>query len=362
MWDVSDRFLAAIRFPHKTKTVATVTPPGGSASTVRVKAGTIAVQSSSNIRRRGSVTFQGDSADFELLATPGAVLSITHGIVFGNSEELIPVFTGEIVDPRQVFGDGTITASLADLGQRVARNRFTSAYAPASSTARLAAVETVVSDAFDTLTVSTTATDVGTVGAGKLWAENRWDAVRDLTSDGGSEAFFLPDGSFLIRNQPALSDSPVWSVNAGSGGVLKSASRFRPTSQLFNTVTVRPTATDGSQSWTQQSVTVPVGDSRHPDLIGSAPFFINSPTILTAAEALVVAQRKIDQLTAVVETLQLESVANPALECGDVVRVITPNLNLETGRAFQHFIESISLDLASGGMSLTTRSQVVTDE
>ena len=361
MWDVSDRFLTAIRNPHKTRTTATITTPGGDPTTINVKAGVVTVQSSSNIRRRGNVTLEGDSAHFELLATPGAQLTINHGVVYGNSDELIPVFTGEIVDPRQVFGDGTITTILADLGQRVARNRFTTAYQPSGATTRLAAIEAVAEGAFDTLDVTPTATDAGTVGAGKLWAENRWDAIRDLTADGGSEAFFYPDGSFIIRNQPTVSDRFVWTVNAGNGGVLKSAARFRPTSQLFNTVIVRPIATDGSQPWTEQTVTVPVDDPRHPTFIGTAPYFLNSPTILTATEAIAAGQRKLDQLTAAVETLQLDAVANPALECGDVVRVITPNLNIEPGRAFQHYVESISLDVGSGGMSLATRSQVVVD-
>lgn len=361
MWDVSERFLSAIRYPHKIRTTATIATPGGDPVTLNVKAGTVRVESMSNIRRRGNITLEGDSADFELVATPGAVITINHGIVFGNSEELIPVFTGEAVDPRQGFGEGTIDVSLADLGQRVARNKFTTAYVPASSTTRLDAVETVAAGAFDTLTVATTATDAGTVGAGRLWAENRWDAIRDLTTDGGSEAFFLPDGSFTIRNQPTLTDRFVWTVNAGNAGVLKTATRTRPTSQLFNTVIVRPSSTNGSQTWAPQTVTVAADDPRHPDLIGSAPYFLDSPTITTAADAAAAGQRKLNQLTGTLETLQLTAVANPALECGDVVRVITPTLNIEPGRSFQHFIESIALDLASGGMTLTTRSQVVVD-
>ena len=200
MWDVTERFLSALRNPHKTTTVATVTPPGGDAVTVNVKAGVVTVQAKSNVRRRGSLTLEGNSAVFEAVATPGAVLSIQHGLSYGNTTELIPLFTGEIVDPRQVFGDGTITLVCADFGQRVARNRFTTAYAPSGSTLRLQAIEDVVSDAFDALDVTVTATDTATVGTGRLWAENRWDAVRDLTSDGGSEAFFLPDGSLLIRD------------------------------------------------------------------------------------------------------------------------------------------------------------------
>jgi hypothetical protein len=106
---------------------------------------------------------------------------------------------------------------------------------------------------------------------------------------------------------------------------------------------------------------VAADDPRHPDLIGTAPFFINSPTITTAAGAIAAGQRKLTQLSGTLETLNIDSIANPALEAGDVIRVFTPNLNLEPGRAFQHFIDSLTLDLASGSMSLNTRSQVIVD-
>lgn len=361
MWDVSERFLTALRSPHQLRTVATVTPPGGDPTTLNVTRGRITAKANSNIRRRGSLTLEGDSAVFDLLATPGAVVEIQHGIVFGNSEELVPVFTGELSSPAQPFGDGSIVVSLADFGRRVARNSFTSPYQPTATTGRLSAIEAVASAAFSSLTVTTTATDTGTVGAGRLWVERRWDAITDLARDAGAEAFFLPDGTFLVRNLPSTSDRPVWTVNAGASGVLEGGTRTRDTDQLYNTVIVRPTATDGSQTWSPQTVTVPVGDPRHPDLIGVAPYFLDSPTITTAGEALAAGQRQLDRLSGALESLRLDAVANPALECGDVVRAITPNLNLEPGRAFQHFIDALSIDLVTGSMTLDTRSQVVTN-
>ena len=362
MWTVSPRFLEALRYPHKTVTTCTITPPGGAATTVKVKAGTITVNSKSHVRRQGTVTLEGNSTVFELIATPGATFTIQHGLAFGNSTELIPVFTGEVANPRQEFGDGTITVTLADFGTRVSRNKFPTPYQPAGVTTRVAAISAVATGAITGLSVSTTATDTGTVGDGKLWAENRWDAIRDLTTDAEAEAFFYPDGSFLIRDIPTLTDSPVWIVNAGDGGVLKGAARFRPTNELVNRVTVRPSATDGSQTWAPQSANLADADLRSADRIGVAPVFVDSPTITTAAGALLVAQTKLNQITGMVETLQIDSVANPALECGDVIRVITPNLNREAGRVFQHFIESLSLNLSSGSMFLTTRSQVDVNE
>jgi hypothetical protein len=63
-----------------------------------------------------------------------------------------------------------------------------------------------------------------------------------------------------------------------------------------------------------------------------------------------------------VETLAITSIANPALEANDSLRVITPRLNNEPAKIFQHFIDSYSLNLMTGDMNMATRSQVVTDD
>jgi hypothetical protein len=58
------------------------------------------------------------------------------------------------------------------------------------------------------------------------------------------------------------------------------------------------------------------------------------------------------------ETLSLGALSNPALEAGDPIRVITPQLGQDAGTAFQHYVDLFTLDLIGGAMTCQTRSQV----
>lgn len=363
MYSVSSRFLTALTKPHKLVTVCTVTTPDDEILTVDLKAGSISVDGASRIRRRGTLTAVGGSDVFETITTPGALFQITHGINFGSSSELVPVFTGELLSGSQKFGDGTIGFTVVDRAQWLSRTRFLTPYAPLSSLTRVAAITAVVQAAIPGVTVTNTSSDVGTIGSAQVWTDGPLDVISDLTRDGGTEAFFGPDGVFTIRDQATSTSTPVWTASSGDGGVLTSAERTRPIDRMFNTVVVRPAATDASQTWTQQAAQISdTSNPRHPDYVGVVPYFWSSPTLLTTADASLAAQRILDKTLGTTETLALELISNPALEANESIRVITPLINLEPAQIFQHFIDSFTLDLRTGGMSVATRSQgVVTD-
>jgi hypothetical protein len=362
VWPVSDRFLEALKGPHKYKALCTVTVPGGESVEVEIKGGTLTVDGSSRIRRRiSNLELVGDSTVYEVVSTPGAIFAITQGIAYGSSDELVPIFWGEAQSPAQSFGDGSISVTLVDLGNWLARCRFLTPYAPAGGTTRVAAITAVVQGAIPTATVTNLSSDTGTITAGTVWSESRGDAITNLTQDGGTEAYFRADGSFVIRDIPTTATAPVWSASSGAGGVLKSATRTRPTDRLYNTYVVRPG--DQAQTWAQQIAQVTdTANPRHPDHIGVVPYFYTAPTASTAAVALQIANNGLDRVLGTTESLALSSIANPALEAGDSIRVITPRINTEPAQIFQHFIDSYTMSLSSGDMQIATRSQIATDD
>lgn len=362
MWDVSDRFLQALTAPHRYATTFTVTVPGGVPVDVSIKSGSIAVDGSARIRRRVSgLQLNGDSSVFELVSTPGAIFQIEHGIAYGSSDETVPVFYGEAVAGSQKFGDGTISLSIADRGNTLAACKFATPYAPTAATTRVAAITAVVTAAIAGVTVVNESSDTGTIGSAQVWTENPGDVISQLTRDGGTEAFFLPDGTFVIRDLPTTATPYVWSAGSGDGGVLVNVERTRPLDRLYNRVVVRPS--DSAQTWTEQVATITdTASPLHSSKINTRTFAYSSPTVASAAAALVVANQMLDKFKGVTETLALESIANPALEANDSIRVITPQINNEPARIFQHFIDSYNLSLLTGSMTLQTRSQVVTDD
>lgn len=365
MQTVSDRFLQALKAPHKYVTTCTITPPGGDATEVQVEDGTLNVDAASRVRRRvGGFKIVGDSTTYELAATPGAIFHIRHGLDYGSGEdELVDAFYGEAQTSSQTFADGTISLTLVDLGNWLARCRFLAPYAPAIGTTRVAAITTAVENAIPGVTVLNLSSDSGTLGSAQVWTEGPLDVISDLTSDGNTDGYFRPDGVFVIVDKPTTNTPYVWSASSGEGGVLIAAQRSRPTDRLYNTVVVRPAASDGSQTWAQQ--TASITDSTHPRYytkIGVVPYFYASPSASTAAVALSIADTLLDRVLGTVETLAITSIANPALEANDSLRVITPQLNNEPAQIFQHYIDSYSLNFSSGDMAMATRSQVVTDD
>ena len=357
MWAVTPQFLEALRYPHNLISAFTYTVPGGSPVNLKVQAGTVSGDASQRIRRTAALTVYGLQADYDAMSLPGTVFHIDHGLNYlGGRVELVPVFHGEQTGGEQRIGDGTITLALADHAHWLARTRFLTPYAPAASTRRTQAISDIVTSGKPGTTVIITASDTGTVGSQNVWSDSRLDAITSLCKDGSMDAFFQPDGSFLISDLPTVGTASVWTVS----GILESGARKRPLDKLYNTVVVRPSATDGSQTWAQQTAQITdTANPRHPDRIGVVPYFWASPTAGSAAAALGAAQSILYRVVGTTETLSLGLISNPALDTNDVIRVVTPPVNTDPAAIFSHLVDTFSLDLVGGSMQLATRAQAV---
>jgi hypothetical protein len=354
---VSQRFLDALKAYHRLVSVFTYQIPGGSPVVLNVQSGQVSSDASQRVRRTASLAVYGSQADYQAMTTPGTVFHIDHGIDYGGGQtELVPLFHGELTDSEQRIGDGTIQLTLADHMNWLTRVRLLKPYAPDASTSRVAAISALVTDGRPGTVLAVTATDTGTIGSQNVWTNSRVDAITSLCRDGSMDAFFQPDGSFLICDLPDANTAAVWTAQ----GVLESVSRKRPMDKLYNTVVVQPSATDGSQTWVQQVAQVTdLGNRRHPSYIGVVPYFWPSPTAGSAYAALAAAKSILFRVLGTTETLSLGLISNPALETNDVIRVVSPQVNTDPAQIFQHFIDSSTLDLVTGSMTLATRSQAV---
>lgn len=355
MWAVSDAFLDALHFPQKRVTRATYQVPGGVEVPLRVKGGTVKMDDSARYRRTASLSLFGSTADYEKVMTPGTLFRISHGLNMGTTSELVPVFCGEVSSGNQTLGGnrGDITIPLVDRAVWLGRSDFTIPFTPTSVT-RAAAISQAVAAAIPGVVIITTSTDVGDLGNGKLWTGSRLDAISQLAADAAAESFFLPDGTYLIRNQPSISEKVSWTLR----GLVKGGERARPQDRLYNTVIVTPTASDGSQTWTQQTaqITDPLSP-RHPSKVGIVPYFLPSATATSADTALTAARARLSRIQGNTDSLSLDTISNPALEGGDVIRLIIPKTGDEPAQIFQHIVDGFSMDLVTGAMRLSTRSQ-----
>ena len=356
-------FLEALRKGQRRQTTVTYTVPGGQPVAVTMKAGQVMLDESNRIRRRANLTVFGSTADYLAMMTPGCRFRIRHGLILnsGQSNTLVdfPVFTGEVNSGRQALGgdSGEIQLPLVDMAQWLTRAKFLVPFTLAAGVSRVAAISAIVTSAMPGTIINNTSTDLGTLGADKVWTGSRTDAISGLNSDGGTESFFAPDGSYVIRDQISLSSLPVWTVR----GLLKpGGERARPMDQLWNTVVVKPTATDGSQTWEQQIVQIvdPLSD-RHPSKIGVVPYEMSAPTLASATTARIAGTTRLNRLLGTADALSFDMIGNPALEGGDVLRIIVPATGQEPANIYTHAVSSYTLDMHTGNMRLGTRSQEV---
>lgn len=352
---VTNRFLQALQYPHKLTSTFTYTVPAGQPVTLQVAAGTVTLDTSQRTRRTAALTVYGSQADYEAMTTPGAAFHIDHGVDFGGGQtEQVAVFHGELTSAVQRVGDGTITLQLADHMNWLARCGLVVPYSPLASHSRTAAISDLVTTAKPGTTVIVTASDTGAVGSQNVWTDSVVDAITSLCRDGAMDAFFQPDGTFLISDMPSASSAVAWTAS----GLIESVERARPMDRLYNTVVVRPSATDGSQTWTQQTAAITdTNDPRHPSKIGVVPYFWSSPTAYSVSTAVRAAQAILFRVRGTTETLNLGLISNPALDGNDLIRVVVPELNQEPANIFQHFVDGFTLDLSSGSMTVQTRMQ-----
>lgn len=354
MRTVSAAFLQALTQSHTLETSVTLTTPGGSTVPLLLESGSISAKSGQIIRRTAPLVVEGDSDLYRQLSTPGALITVQHGIDFGGGQtELVPMIKGELASAAKQIGDGLISCTVSDWGQRIEGTSYLTPVSPDPAAGRLATVAAAVTGGVPT-TVQNLGTDTATIGTKQVW-ESRSQQVLSLLQDSGAEGFFQPDGVFLIRDLPQTTDDPVWVFRTGDGGTIETFARQRPLDKLYNAVVVRPASLDGSQPWTQITAQITdTGNPRHPNYIGLRPYVWQSPTIMTAAQAQTVAARLLNKVQGSTETIQLGAVSNPALEVGDVIRA-TDVTDAGDG-IVQALIDSFTVDLVTGSMSLATRA------
>lgn len=356
MWAVSPAFLQALTQTHTLTSTCTLTSPGTPSLPLTLAGGTVSVASGQLIRRTAQLQIAGGSDVWARLASPGARISVQHGVDYGGGQrELVPMILGELSSAATDLGDGLIAVSLADLGQRLQASSFLTAYTPATTAGRIATVISAVQAAIPGITVTSTASDTSQLGTSNTWPSDRAGMIQALLTDAGAEGFFTPDGNFLIRDLPTVTNQPAWTFTTGPGGTITSQTRNRPLDKLYNTVIVTPANLDSSQTWTQVVAQITdTSNPRHPNYIGVRPYTWGSPTILTLAQAQAVAGQLLAKVQGSTESLSLGAVSNPALEAGDVIRATNP---LDVGVAIvQQLIDSFSIDLATGAMTAATRS------
>lgn len=379
MRTISQRFSDALGVSHRLTTTITCTVPGGSPVVIGPSAlladgvthgpgwsaASVSSSNATGVRYSASLTVTPAPGQdtYAILSTPGAIFEIRHGIDFGAGDtELVDMGVYEATQGGVNILDGDISLSLVDLWTRLERCRFLKPYAPTSGTraSRITEAVTAAAPGYPTSVLSTG----GSLVAGGVWDQSRTQFIADLAKDGGLDAFFDAAGVFVVRDEPILTPTaPDWTFLTGADrGNIVTASRERPFDRLYNAVVVKPA--DETQTWAAQ--TVVIDDPNHPrwpgtpptygDGIGLTPFFWSSPSVMSVASAKSAGAAILQRVLGTTESVSLGVLGNPALEVGDTISIVHPATEVYPGFSAFHLIDSFNYNLATGDMSVATRS------
>lgn len=350
MYPVTARFLAAIVEDHVPLTEVVLFRADGIVETLDHVGGSVSVDRGSAARRTCTVTV----ADVSLIPrTPtdklsiyGAQLRLTRGVDYGNgARELVPLGVFRVDEVSGDVDEGPVTIAGKSLECIIADDKFTTPY-KASGTA-VSAVTALINRSLPDATVLNMATDAA-IGPTTYDIEgDPWAAAQEVAASIGAEVYADPDGVFVIAELPdLLAATPVWTIAAGEGGAYVSASRGMSADKVFNGVLARGENTESNA--VPVSALVVDTDTGSPTLwggpFGKRPMFYSSSTLISSGACTAAATLKLRAGIAPNASADISSLPNPALEPGDVIRVVYPD-----GTKELHQVQSFSVPLEAGG-------------
>ncbi|MGH3584715.1 MAG: DUF5047 domain-containing protein, partial [Pseudonocardia sp.] len=174
-----------------------------------------------------------------------------------------------------------------------------------------------------------------------------WASVQEIAAVAGAECYTNADGSFVVDVLPdLLAVNPVWTVAAGEGGVYIKGSRGMSAAGVCNGVLARgENASDGVPpvQWLATDDD-PDSPTYWGGPYGRRPLIYSSSTLTSESACRNAAVLKLRSAKAPNATGDFSSLPNPALEPGDVLRVVHPG-----GLRELHQVQSFTVPLSPGG-------------
>ncbi|WP_406325161.1 DUF5047 domain-containing protein [Streptomyces niveus] len=350
VYPVSDRFLPRLAESRVVAAEVILIRTDGTVVTIPHTGGSVSVDRGSLIRRTCTIT----TADVALiprtasdeLATYGARLRITAGVDYGDgTQELVPLGTFRLDD---VDGDpvyGPVTLGGKSLECIITDHRFTAPYRAAGTI--VSAITALITRSIPGAEIVSTIDDAA-IGP-RTWdvEGDPWAAVQEIAAAGAAEVSCNGDGVFVIATLPDVATTqPVWTVAAGEGGVYIKGTRGMTSAGVFNGVLARGDNAESGTTPVQYLATDddPGSPTYWDGPYGKRPAFYSSSTLTTVLACTNAARLKLVATRAPNATGDFSSLPNPALEPGDVLRVVHPD-----GTKELHQVQSFTVPLTPGG-------------
>ena len=350
MYPVSDRFLARLAESHEVATELLLFLTDGRTAPLEHTGGSVQVDRAQAIRRTCTVTIADPSliprTPTDQLATYGARLRIRRGVYYGDgSSELVPLGVFRLDSVSGDVNDGPVTLSGKDLAAFIQDDKFTTPWRSTGTV--IAAITALVQRSLPDAEVVATIADAA-IGQRTFDIEaDPWAACQEIAAAAGAEVYPSPEGTFTISTLPdILTTTPAWEIAAGEGGSYIRANRGMTSDQVFNGVLARGENT--ADGVAPVSYLATDSDTSSPTYwggpFGRRPMFYSSPTLTTLGACTSAATLKLAQAKAPNASGDISSLPNPALEPGDVLRIVHPDGSRELQQ-----VASFTVPLETGG-------------
>lgn len=366
MYPASTKFLSHAKLSSKRISVVDVYEVGTTApifSNLPISEGMITMDRTAQHRRAATITVPDPfiTTQFRLGAVDPRTVEfrISSGIVFPDgSQELVPMGIYRVADIswREETG-GVLSVDLVDRSLLLMRDTHAGVIAYLTWTVQQL-IEQMVEHATPGLGVGINYSgDLANphVPGGLVFDQSRLEAVSKLAEVVGADYFFDSMGDFQVTKKPTVDagTSPldaVITIGPGEDGSLVSANRGMRVRDVINYVVVNGATGDDN---------LPVSGIAFDDNpssptwvsggMGVSVKIVSNNKLETVDQCTVAAQAILRDSTGMAKSLDLQMIANPALEPGDLVIV-----EFLDGIRELHVINSIRFPLGRGQYTIST--------
>lgn len=352
MYPVTARFLTAIADSHIPLFAVQIFLATGGVDSLSITGGSVTVDRGQQVRRTCSVTIADTTliprSATDKLATYGAQLRVSRGVDYQDgSTELVPLGVFRVDGVAGDIDTGPVTISGKSLECVISDDKFTAPYRAAGTA--VGAITALIQRSIASASVITGATVVDAPIGARTWDAqgDPWAAVAEIAAVIGAEVYADADGVFVIAVLPdPLSVPPVWTISAGEGGAYVAATRGMSADGVFNGVLASGENAEANIPPVSALVvdTDPTSPTYWSGPFGHRPAFYSSATLTTAAACTNAATLMLRAAVAPNASANISALPNPALEPGDVIRVVYPD-----GTRELHQVQSFPVPLDYGG-------------
>lgn len=357
MWQVGDAathaaFLAALASTHTRTTVATAYRSGVAVADLALTAGEVRVTGASQVRRRATLTLP-ESSWVDYLSPYGPEIRVWSIISTGTvTFPRVPLFTGRIERRSRVRRSGSVVLECWDRFAAINDDSFEAPRAAPAGSRISDAIAQLILETHPTSNVAITATAQSLVPVGLTWDAgdgSRGQAIDKMALAIGAEVVALPDGSFLVRDYPTMSGAVAWGVGIGSAGVVVQDVLNQARSGVANRWIIT-----GNQSAASASVrtvaSIDSGPFAYGGVYGRVVRTYTDPMITSADQATRAGNAILARVQGMAQQREVTTVANPAVEGGDVLQVTTEDgisLHLADSFAVPVGVDNVTMAIAS---------------